>query len=350
MLKGTIPFVDLREKTPVDLLRAYPDKARDMVRAGKRAFGIWSQIASIPGLPLSDRLSRGWLERTKNPYLHEIETISEILRLRGIYTLNTAFEWGCTSGAFRNSETVSMLRILDWPFPDMGRHVVVAFQQGKAGTFYNVTWPGLSGVFTAMAPGRFSACINQAPMRMHNFGFVGDWIKNRRIAFKENGIPASHLLRQVMENAKTYGEAKEMLTGTPLAVPAIFVLAGAEFGQGCVIERLENLAETFELSADLRVTTSNHFNSTRFAARAKGWRPREADSAGRYRQSCTVSIGDLEQADFSWLQAPMLNSFTRLCVVADAGLNRLMVQGYAGNTATTERFCLPAISAQRQAV
>jgi hypothetical protein len=40
---------------------------------------------------------------------------------------------------------------------------MVARHQAEAGRFLNVTWPGYAGVTTAMAPGRFSAALNQAP-------------------------------------------------------------------------------------------------------------------------------------------------------------------------------------------
>ena len=56
-------------------------------------------------------------------------------------------------------------RTLDWPFPGLGRLVEVARQRGAAGDFLSVTWPGFAGLLTAVAPGRFAASINQAPMR-----------------------------------------------------------------------------------------------------------------------------------------------------------------------------------------
>ncbi len=350
MLKNSIPFVDLRGKTPIDLLRAYPDKARDLIRCGRRSYGRLSYAASAALLPLSDRLSYRWLKRTRNPYLHEIESCAEIVSDRGIYTFNVSYEWGCTSGAWRTGETVSILRVLDWPFPDLGKHMVIALQQGRGGIYYNVTWPGLSGVFNAMAPGRFSAAINQAPMRRHNLGFAGDWAKNRLITHRENGLPPAHLLRQVFEQANTYDEAKHMLTRTPLAVPAIFTLAGTKFGEGCIIERLEQAAEIFDLSANLQVTATNHFNGP-FAGFANGWRPREIDSAGRYRQSCAITAHELEQPDFNWIKSPMINANTRLCLLTDAATGQLVVQGYEGSRQVTEPFILPTYAGeQKQAV
>ncbi len=61
-------------------------------------------------------------------------------------------------------------RTLDWPFRGLGKCVEIAWQSGPAGEFYNVTWPGPVGVLSAMAPGRFCAVINQAPMQRRTRG------------------------------------------------------------------------------------------------------------------------------------------------------------------------------------
>lgn len=345
MLKNTIPFVDLRGKTPVDLLRAYPDKASALIRASRRAFGWPSLIASYFFLGISDRKSHRWLRKAKNPYLHEIENIHDMLPGRGIYTLNLCYEWGCTSGAYLTGDNVEILRVLDWPFPALGEHVVLALQDGKAGDFYNVTWPGQTGVFQGMAPGRFAACINQAPMRRHGLGFAGDWFVNRLKTKRARGLPPAHLLRMVFEQARSYDEAKEMLCKIPLAMPVIFVLTGLKWGEGCIIERLENDAEIMELSAAQIVSASNQFHSS-FARRGKGWRPRAVDSDGRYRQSTQVTLQEISQADFGWLRPPMLNPLTRLVMKADAASGRLMVQGYAGQVSATNLYITPMTGEQ----
>ncbi len=347
MLKQSVPFVDLRGKTPVDLLRSYPDKARQLIYAARQTYGALSYIPSLLALPAADIFSRRLLKRNQNPYLHEIETMAGVVGSAGMYSLNICFEWGCTTGVYRNSDSVSMLRTLDWPFPKLGEHVMVVCQQGNAGVFYNITWPGLSGMFTGLAPGRFSAAINQAPMRKHGLTFAGDWVKNRMVAGQGAGIPPAHLLRIVFETASTYEEAKSMLIKTPIAVPAIFTLAGLNLGEGCVIERLETAAEVREIMAGVNVCTSNHFN-TAFAEFGKGWWPREIDSAGRYRQSSAFAGHDLEQPGFDWLQAPIINANTRLAVVMDAATGRLMVQGYEGSVAVTNVFNLPAANHEYQ--
>ena len=351
MLKTTIPFVDLRGKTPVDLLRAFPDKATALIRASTSVFGLPSHLASYLTLPFMDKRSHAWLKEMKNPYLYEIETFADILDVPGVYALNTCYEWGCTSGLYRSGESVSLLRVLDWPFPELGEHLVVARQSGKAGDYYNLTWPAMSGVFTAMAPERFSAAINQAPMRRHGKSFLGDWLRNRRLVREEQGIPPAHLLRKVFETAKNYNEAKQMLTDTPISLPVIFVLAGIGAGEGCVIERLEHTAEVAELGARQQLVATNHFTSS-LTTVGEGWRPREEDSEGRWKHASEILGHDLSPLHFDWLRAPIISKKTRVCAVMDASHMRLLAQGFEGVTPVTDVYNLPAeyYEQQREAV
>lgn len=243
----------------------------------------------------------------------------------------------------------TMLRVLDWPFPGLGKYMVVALQRGKAGDYYNITWPGLSGVFTAMAPGRFSAAVNLAPMRKHGLTLPGDWLKNRFLLQRSRMLPPSHVLRKVFDQARSYDEAKEMLMKTPLALPAIFTLAGPRVGEGAVIERLENAVGTVDLGAGLQISAANHF-TTHLQYIDKGFRPREIDSAGRFRQSCNIVAHELEKNDFKWLSAPIINARTRLIMVADAATGRLQLQGYEGVVATTEIFAIQPTAQQHYQV
>ena len=71
--------------------------------------------------------------RTHNPYLAEIDAMAEILGISGTHALNLSYEWGCTSGAFATGDSVTLLRLLDWPFPELGKHVMVIHQDGTAG-------------------------------------------------------------------------------------------------------------------------------------------------------------------------------------------------------------------------
>ena len=219
--RPTIPLVELGAGGPLRLLERELPRAHALLALARRRHGR-------PLLRLGDKVSRAWLARTDNPYRHEILAVSEILGAPGAIMLNLSFEWGCTSGAAPDPSGAGnrLLRVLDWPVDGLGRHVVVARNDAPAGVYFDVTWPGAVGVLTAMAPGRFAAAINQAPMIRHGLTFAGDWAKNRIAVWHSRALPPAHLLRQVFCNAADYSAAREMLADTPIALPALFVLSG----------------------------------------------------------------------------------------------------------------------------
>jgi hypothetical protein len=328
----SIPYSDIRNGTPLDLLDTHAGGAQALVAAATNTYGPLGQLASKAVLPLGDGISRRWLERCKNPYLDEIHAIADRLGRDGVYFLNVCFEWGCTSGVWQTDTGPLLRRVLDWPFPALGEHIVVAHQKGAAGEFLNATWPGVSGIYQASAPGRFAAAINQAPMRQHGAGFVGDWLQARIATGRQEAIPPSHLLRHMFETAGDYVHAKEILCTTPLAVPAIFILAGTKEGEGCVIERTETQCALREM-ANGRVCATNHFLGV-FDDSAKGWRARPIDSEGRL--ACANALSASEDAP--WFAAPIANINSRLAMTANAATGALSVLGTEGVVPVTEIF------------
>ena len=191
--------------------------------------------ALILFVPALDQAARRWLTRSSSPYVAEITQVAAVLGFPGVWLLNCSYLWSCTSTAREENGVPWMARTLDWPFPGLGRHADVVHARGRAGDYLSVTWPGYAGVLTAMAPFRFAACINQAPMlrRTHL-----PWLRLYDIA--ANGlhtwsnvrdIPADQLLRQVFECCGTYAAAKDMLEMTPVARPVIYTLIGCAPGE-----------------------------------------------------------------------------------------------------------------------
>ena len=314
------------------------EDAKALLHSTRRTYGFLSDALSRLILPKADKIAKNWLHQTSNPYRQEIDQYASILNDPGIYALNLSYEWGCTSGAFEHNDSPDMLRILDWPFPGLGEAICIVNQAGEAGHFYNVTWPAVSGVFQAMAPGRFSASINQAPMRRHGLTYLGDWVKNRKMFYKEDSLPPAHLLRHVFEVANDYEHAKELLINTPICMPVIFSLAGINNGEACVIERLEREAVVRPLcDSQMRVSVSNHFQTT-LEQEAKKWMPRSIDSPGRAQQIDQLEYKGLSAKNFDWLSYPMINKLTRLCMVANAKDNHLMIQGWEEYGAATELY------------
>ena len=128
----------------------------------------------------------------------------------------------CTAGAaYYPKLGMVHVRTLDWDLQGMGRHAVIWHCVGAtAGEYFSIGWPGYVGVLSGMAPGRFSATINQAfPVSTPTL----EW-------------PPSHLLRYVFENCGSYGDALATLEATPVCFPAFVMLVGVKPGEAAVVE------------------------------------------------------------------------------------------------------------------
>jgi hypothetical protein len=322
--RPAIPLIDLGAGGVLALLEREMARARALLDVARRRH-------TRPVLRLADRLSHSWLERADNPYRHEIRAIARAVGAPGAVMLNLSFEWTCTSGAASDArfDGSRLLRVLDWPLDGLGRYVVVARHATPAGEFYNVTWPGAVGVLTAMAPGRFSAAINQAPMVRHGLTLVGDWARNRLALWRSRELPPAHLLRQVFEIAPDYATAQRLLAKTPVVLPALFVLSGVRADQSCVIERLATQAFVHEGVA----ACANDWLSPGLHGRARG-----QDNKARCRRLADALTRP--DWDFAWLEPPLLNRRTRLAVAANAAASRLSVIGIERGRPATREFSL----------
>jgi len=330
-----IPVIDLRNSDPVTLLSEYKERAEGLIASSRESYGIIGKALTYPLLPVTDALVRKWLQKSNNPFYQEIRQFAAILKQSGVYTLNLSYEFGCTTGVFRTTQGLTLLRVLDWPLPELGKNVMLLHQKGEAGDYQNASWAGLSGTFNAQAKGRFSAAINLAPMRRHYTNILLDYLYNRYLMFQSSHIPPAHLLRQVFETAKDYDQAKQMLVETPLCVPVIFTLCGIKANEGCVIERLETQAVIHEISEKNSVMTANHFQS-HFNGTGLGWMPRPIDSAGRMSCMQNLEAALISDSDMDWFIAPIANERTCLVFVSNPESGRLMLQGFNGVTPTTQ--------------
>ncbi|MBN8920466.1 MAG: hypothetical protein J0H62_07215 [Rhizobiales bacterium] len=327
-----IPFVDMRDGGPVRHAREVPARAL-MVRDA--CFGFFPPPLA-GSIALLDTIARRWLERSQSPYVAEVEAVARNLGVAGVWFLNASYQWGCTALARDDGDAPWLVRTLDWPFPGLGRYAEVANVDGPAGAFLNVTWPGYVGTLSAMAPSRFAATVNQAPMfrrAMHPWLRLYDMTANAvgtywRVRF----MPPDHLLRLVFETCRNFTAAREMLERTPVARPVIFTLAGAAAGERCVIERTE---ETFDTRFDATVAANDwhrprpqwegriaarHFFNLPFAGAAENSRLRS--------EALTNWRGEPDAADFPWLVPPVLNIYTRIAIVMRPGHGLLQVGGY----------------------
>src|SRR5262249_11974139 len=233
-----IPVLDVRRGGPVEHAMARRDS---LLHLREECFSAVARPLRWLA-PVLDRLSSSWLARTPSPYVDEIAAIAAIPQAPGVWFVNASYEWGCTTRVDAAPRPF-LRRTLDWPFFGLGRRVEVALQDGGAGPYANVTWPGAVGVLTGLAPGRFAAAINQAPMFRRTRGmllFPIDLAWNAVDTFRETGCwPASHLLRHAFDTCASFDEAVALLSTAPLARPTLFSLVGASPGQACLIERTQ---------------------------------------------------------------------------------------------------------------
>ena len=317
-----IPFVDAGRKGALAVLEAEPERANDLLLSGRRYYGA-------AALAIGDALSRRWLRRAANPYAGEIANIAERVGIPGSCLLNLSYEWTCTTavGADPIGAGNRMLRSLDWPLAGLGRNLVVARHEADAGPYLSCTWPAFAGVATAMAPKRFSAAINQPPMRRFTSSPMLDWLLGRFAVSRRHALPPSHLLREVFDSCRNFAEAKTKLVQTPICVPVFFTLSGTDAADGCVIERTRDGAYVHEGP----ISAANH----RLEPRLGGW-PRGADSVERLAEM-TVRAPRAGN-DLSWLAPPILNATTRLAAVANARAETLVVRGFEADGPATQLF------------
>ncbi|MFA5949828.1 MAG: hypothetical protein WC807_06045 [Hyphomicrobium sp.] len=321
-----IPVVDTGPSFAIDTLDAHEARAHALLDLATER---------IPAFALRelDRVSRRWLEKWENAHLPEIEAVARRLGRPGAYFFSINYEWACTCRVAPSPDatTARLIRVLDWRAPGLGRNVVAARVTTPTGHFLVLTWPGYTGVLTGMAPGRFSAALNQAPMRKATGFFVLDWAANRRRVWHMPHPTPAHLLRTVFEKASTFAEARALLISEPISTPAIFSLAGIKASETVVVERTETDARVH----DGANVAANHWQ-------AHGWRGHPRGDRTAERAAMMHCIPPELDEHFAWLVPPILNPTTRIAVVCDAAQGRLVAQGYENMEPATEPLVFSA--------
>ncbi|MGF1659071.1 MAG: hypothetical protein ACFCUS_06555 [Rubrimonas sp.] len=306
-----IPLVEAGEDWVVETLRTHADRAHALIEAG---------AGSLPtaAIRMADAVSRRWLARHRAPQLAELDRIAAIIGRPGAHYLNVSYEWGCSCAAGPSPDGASarLLRVLDWPDPGLGRYVMAVRVASPLGRWLTLTWPGYAGVLQAVAPGRFAAALNQAPLDGPTGLFALDWVAARGKVWRRPHPTASHLLRRVFETAPDFAAARRMLSETPVAAGAIFTLAGVRPEESCVIERRPDTAHVIDGPA--RAVN---------AWQSPGWKglPRGDDNPRRLDAMAAAAL-TLDPA-LPWLRPPVLNDRTRLVFAADPSTGAFVAQG-----------------------
>jgi hypothetical protein len=325
-----VPLVDLRGGGPAGYARQWPAR----VEAVRTACLGWLPAGRLMAR-VADPLVRRWMRRSGSACVEDIEAIAGAVPGPGTWLLHGAYLFGCTALIDQGAQGPRLRRTLDWPFPGLGRLVEVARQRGSAGDYLNVTWPGFAGVLTAVAPGRFAAAINQAPLRRRT---RADWLRwtdyaiNAAGAFGGSGreLP-DHLLRRVFETCATFEAARDLLHAAPVARPVLFTLVGTRPDELALIEREETGARLFTGTA----AVANDWHDER-----RGWEGRVCGTGqpaenNRRRRATLAAWSGRDGARLAWAEPPVVNPFTRLTTELCAGTGTLRVAGWEaqGNAA-----------------
>lgn len=323
-----VPLFDARDGGPAAHARARVAQTlavRDACLGWVPAGGALARIG--------DPLVRRWMRRSASPYVQDIADIQARLGRSGAWTLHGAYLFGCTALADEGASGPRLRRTLDWPFPGLGRLAETVWQRGPTGEFLNVTWPGFVGVLTAMAPGRFAASINQAPMPRRTSVDALRWTDYARNALQplwsRDTWPPEHLLRHVFETCATFDEARALLEQAPLARAVLFMLVGTKADERVVIEREET---TF------RTRVADEAIANAWQDERDGWEPRVC-GVGRPVENNARRIAALsawsgrDTSSFDWVVPPVLNAFTRLSVDMSPSSGSLHVMGWEPDAA-----------------
>jgi hypothetical protein len=333
----TVPFVDIREGGPPGHAR----QRREQALALRAACLGWLPAGGVLAR-LADPLARSWLRRSASPLVGEIGAIARTLARPGVWLLHGAYAFGCTALADESADGPVLRRTLDWPFPGLGRLVEVTRQRGEAGEFLNVTWPGFAGVLTAVAPGRFAASINQAPMRRRTTAGWLLWLDyalNALTAFFASGRPPpEHVLRRAFETCATFDEACRLLARTPVARPVLFLVAGCAAGERMLIERGDDQTRIYRDDTVVANAWRDH---------SRGWRSRVCGEGtpienNRRRVAAMAACTGVHPPNLEWVTTPVANACTRVAVEMCAASGRLVVAGWEANgrvTKVTEVSC-----------
>jgi hypothetical protein len=319
-----IPFVDVRQGGPVAHVKKRTHVAYALRDACLAPLPNWLHGALSP----IDGLAGRWLRRSASHYREELEHIVDYLGFPGAMTMNLSYLFACSTAADLDARNQPRIRrSLDWPFHGLGKCVEVAWQSGPAGDYFNVTWPGSVGVLSAVAPGRFAAVINAAPMKRRTRSLLGlpcDIVLNISQALtRTNDWPPDHLLRYAFEYSANFEEAIETLLTEPVARPALFTITGVRPDEIAVVERTERGGRVLRGA----VTVANDWQTPE-----PGWKARMGHENNVARRAVFDAVS-VDAEPFSWVKPPVLNNLTRLVLEMSAtGAGDLLVRGYEASS------------------
>lgn len=153
--------------------------------------------------------------------------------------------FGCTAFAVKTIEGIIHARNLDWWTSNdiLNRYTkIFNFKKNGVTRYKTIGWPGFVGALSGLSSNKFSITLNAVLSKDK----------------AEIAMPISFLLRDILENARNYQEAKQKLEQTDLASDCLLLIAGTEAGEMAVIERTPSRNATRE-TEDAFIAVTNDY-------------------------------------------------------------------------------------------
>jgi hypothetical protein len=221
----------------------------DVIAAGR---ALLDEI--LPMIPKKARLLAYALAlRTGNRFGHEFKSAAKWVNAdhRDIALANLSYDlvvglWGCSTIVLPTNEGPVVARNMDWePEAAMARasYLIRAEHRGEW-CFTHAGFPGAVGVVTGLSSRGFAVILNavMSPDPVAKLGY-----------------PVLLHLRRVMEDARTFDHALDMLTHQKLTTSALFTLVGTTNAQRVVVERApKRHALRWGIPGEALLTTNNY--------------------------------------------------------------------------------------------
>ena len=185
-------------------------------------------------------------------YLEEIEFIASIsnftadeVLIANLYYDVLKFYLGCTAFAIETEGKILHSRNLDWwtdnnMLSEYSKTFV--FQRNGTTVYKTVGWLGFIGALSGVKPGHFSITLNA--------------VSSKDPA--EIAMPVSFLLRDILETAVSFDDAKQKLEETTIVSDCLLLLAGTKKGEMVVIERTPTRSATRTTETNFIIVTNDY--------------------------------------------------------------------------------------------
>jgi len=207
-----------------------------------------------------------WDQKLPQPYADEIKGIADVtgLPLGEIVLYNVFYEifTVCTSivaedpnGKLFHARNLDFGLFIgwdpkthDWMLSNKLRGAVINlnFKRNGKTLYKTVNFAGYIGVYNGVRQNAFSITANERFNKDGGYIGIMKWLAGTA----PNAKFMTFLVRDTLEQANTYEEAKAMLNNTEVLSPVYFILGGNNTGEGCIITRSreESLGEIQSLN------------------------------------------------------------------------------------------------------